>query len=80
MRSVASPIHRGPVAPHEMWAVLRTILEEHRFVPTDEPDEPLARRNATIAPGRGAVVRLERRAPSRRHVPSSRDRPPRNGG
>jgi cytochrome P450 len=51
----------GPFALLEMRAVLRTILEEHRFVPTDEPDEPLARRNITIVPGRGAMVRLEHR-------------------
>jgi len=44
-----------------MRTVLRAILEELRFAPTDAPDEPLGRRNVTIVPGRGATVVLERR-------------------
>ncbi len=55
----------GPFAMLEMRVVLRTILEELRFEPTDEPDEPLARRNVTIVPGGGARVRLRRTATPR---------------
>jgi len=51
----------GPFALLEMRVVLRTILEELRFLPTREADEPLGRRNVTIVPGRGAIVTLGRR-------------------
>jgi hypothetical protein len=45
-----------------MRVVLRTMLEELRLMPKHEPDEPLARRNVTLVPGRGAMVTFERRA------------------
>jgi cytochrome P450 len=51
----------GPFALLEMRTVLRTMLEQLRFVPTADADEPLGRRNVTIVPGRGATVVLERR-------------------
>ena len=51
----------GPFALLEMRVVLRTILQELRFLPTREADEPLGRRNVTIVPGKGAIVTLARR-------------------
>jgi cytochrome P450 len=51
----------GPLAMLEMRTVLRTMLEELRWVATDEPDETLGRRNVTIVPGGGATVILRRR-------------------
>jgi len=49
----------GPFALLEMRVVLRTMFQELRLRPTTEPDEPIARRNVTLVPGRGAMVTLE---------------------
>ena len=51
----------GPFALLEMRVILQTVLQELRFEPTGEPDEPIARRNVTWVPSRGAVVTLQRR-------------------
>jgi cytochrome P450 len=47
----------------EMDVVLRTLLREFRFAPTDAPDERRHNRGVAIAPGQGARVVVYRRTP-----------------
>jgi cytochrome P450 len=46
----------------EMRVVLRTMLRRARLLPTSRRAERIARHTVTIAPARGAIVTLERRA------------------
>ena len=47
----------------EMDVVLRTLLREFRFAPTDAPDERRHNRGVAIAPGQGARMVVHRRTP-----------------
>jgi hypothetical protein len=46
----------------EMRVVLRTMIRRARLLPTGRRAERTARHTVTIAPARGAIVILERRA------------------
>ena len=48
-------------AQYEMRVVLKTILERAELSAPDPRPERVRTRNITLAPGKGAVVRLERR-------------------
>jgi cytochrome P450 len=49
-------------ATMEMRVVLRTLLRDYVIKPTNSRDEPSQSRGVAIAPGRGALVRLQPRA------------------
>ena len=52
-------------ATMEMRIVLRTLLRDYAISPTDSRDEPSQSRGVAIAPGRGALVRIQpRRRPA----------------